>query len=176
MTGVRHVDHFKTEFLFSGVPSSFTSLWIDMALYSHVTFFIGVSNPGSGITTSAVTVNQGQTVAGNNSKALVFNNFFSGVGGFAAQTAASDVLTQTTGVSGTFNTATTVSTKFLYVIEVHDTDLDMGTNASVGASNIVPFNAIQLAISTGGGSVFSVFAHCFPRFGANFAIMPSALT
>ena len=62
--GVRLVDDFKIEFLGSGVPSSFTSLWVDMDLYSHVSFVIGVANPGSGITTSAVTVNQAVTVAG----------------------------------------------------------------------------------------------------------------
>ena len=68
-TGVRLVDAYKLEFLGSGVPSSFTSLWIDMALYSHVSFVIGVANPGSGITTSAVTVNQGVSVLGTSSKA-----------------------------------------------------------------------------------------------------------
>jgi hypothetical protein len=165
MTGVRVVDRYKLEFLQSGVPSSFTSLWIDMAFFSHVAFLIGVSNPGSGITTSAVTINQGITVAGTSSKALTYNNYFSGTGGYAAQTAASDVLTQTTGVSGTFNTATTVSKNFLYVIEVQDTDLDL-TNG---------FNAIQLAIATGGGSVFDVHALCFPRFAGNYAQNPSAL-
>jgi hypothetical protein len=170
MTGVRVVDRYKLEFLQSGVPSSFTSLWIDMNLFSHVTFLIGVSNPGSGITTSAVTINQGQTVAGTNSKALAYNNYFSGTGGYAAQTAASDVLTQTTGVSGTFNTATTISKNFLYVIEVQDTDLDL-TNTTASA----PFDAIQLAIATGGGSVFNVHALCYPRFGGNYAQNPSAL-
>ena len=70
-----------------------------------------------------------------------------------------------TGVSGTFSTATTVSTNFLYVIEIQDTDLDL-TNG---------FNAVQLAIATGGGSVFQEYAICYPRFGGNFAANPSAL-
>lgn len=170
MYGVRLVDLMKIEFLGSGAPSSFASLWIDMNLYSHVTFVIGVANPGSGITTSAVTVNQAQTVAGTNSKALVYNNYFSGTGGFAAQTAASDVLTQTTGVSGTFNTATTISKNFLYVIEVQDTDLDL-TNTTANA----PFNAVQLAIATGGGSIMQEYAVCYPRFGGNYSAFVSAL-
>lgn len=165
MTGVRLVDRYKLEFLQSGVPSSFTSLWIDMNLYSHVTFLIGVSNPGSGITTSAVTVKQAQDVSGTATKALAYNNYFAGTGGYAAQTAASDVLTQVTGVAGTFNTAVTVSKNFLYVIEVQDTDLDL-TNS---------FDTIQLNIATGGGSVFTVSALCYPRYGGNFAQNPSAL-
>lgn len=163
--GVRLVDDFKIEFLGSGVPSSFTSLWVDMDLYSHVSFVIGVANPGSGITTSAVTVNQAVTVAGTSSKALTYNNYFRGTGGFAAQTAASDVLTQVTGVSGTFNTATTISTNFLYVIEIQDTDLDLANG----------FNSVQLAIATGGGSVMQQYAICSPRFGGNFSAFVSAL-
>lgn len=171
MYGVRLVDLVKFEFLGSGAPSSFASLWIDMNKYSHVTFVIGVANPGSGITTSAVTVNQAQSSTGTNSKALAYNNYFAGTGGFAAQTAASDVLTQVTGVSGTFNTATTVSTNFLYIIEVQDTDLDL-TNTTASA----PFNWVQLAIATGGGSIFQEYALCYPRFGGNFSAFPSALT
>ena len=163
--GTRLVDEYKIEFLGSGIPSSFASLWIDMDIYSHVSFVIGVANPGSGITTSAVTVNQGITTAGTSSKALAYNNYFKGTGGYAAQTAASDVLTQVTGVSGTFNTATTISTNFLYVIEIQDTDLDLANG----------FNCVQLAIATGGGSVMQQYAICSPRFGGNYAAFVSAL-
>ena len=69
------------------------------------------------------------------------------------------MLTQVTGVSGTFNTATTISTNFLYVIEIQDTDLDLANG----------FNSVQLAIATGGGSVMQQYAICSPRFGGNFA-------
>ena len=165
-TGVRLVDAYKLEFLGSGAPSSFASLWIDMNLYPHVSFVIGVANPGSGITTSAVTVNQGISVLGTSSKALVYNNYFKGTGGYAAQTSASDVLTQVTGVSGTFNTATTVSTNFLYLIEIQDTDLDLANG----------FNCVQLAIATGGGSIMQEYAICYPRFSGNYSEIPSALT
>ena len=108
-TGVRHIDAYKTEFLYEGTAGSGEStLWVDFQYYSHVTFFIFVAN-GTGVTGAAVTINQAQDTAGTGSKALAYNNYFSGVGGYAAQTAASDAITQTTGVSGTFTTATTAS-------------------------------------------------------------------
>lgn len=165
MTGVRLVDQRKIIPLCAAVPSSFTSLWLDLQWFSHCSFVINVQNAGSG-TGSAITVNQATTILGGSSKALVYNNYFSGVGLFAAQTAAADVMTNTTGVSGTFTTATTASALLLYVIEVHETDLDLNNN----------FKCVQLAIATGASETISAVAYLTPRFGANFAALQTALT
>ena len=87
------------------------------------------------------------------------------------QASTSDALTQVTGVSGTFTSATTASTNLLYAIEIQDTDLDL--SGSVGSY----FNSVQVAIGSGAvNATFTVWAHCFARFGGNYAAIPSALT
>jgi hypothetical protein len=165
-TGVRHIDRYKTEVLLVASSGNTTTLWIDMALYSHVTFFV-VANNATGVTGAAITVNQAKDTSGTSSKALTYNNYFSAVAGFGTQAATADVWTQTTGVSGTFTTATTASTILAYCIEIQDTDLDL-TNL---------FKTVQVAIASGAVSTtFTVFAHCYPRFDGNYAALPSALT
>jgi hypothetical protein len=165
-TGVRHVDRYKTELLLIASSGNTTTLWVDMALYSHVTFYILVANT-TGVTGAAITVNQAKDTSGTSSKALTFNNYFSAVAGFATQAATADVMTQTTGVSGTFTSATTASTNLLYAIEIQDTDLDL--------NNL--FKTVQVAIASGAvNATFTVIAHCYPRFDGNFATIPSALT
>ena len=130
-----------------------------MQLYSHVTFLV-TAVTGTSPTGAAVTVNQATGTGGGSSKALSFNNYFSGAGGYATQAATADVLTQTTGVSGTFTTGNTNNTTYLYAIEIQDTDLDL-TNA---------FTSVQVAIASGEVNTgFSVHAICYPRFGGKFA-------
>jgi hypothetical protein len=167
--GVRHVDEYKTEFLFSGTPSTSTTLWIDMDLFSHVTFFIAAANT-TGVSGSAITINQAQSSTGTNTKALAFNTYWQGTGGYATQATTADALVSETATGGTFTTATTSSTNLLYVIEVQDTDLDL-TNTTASA----PFNFIQLALATATATTITVIAHCYPRFGGNYAAIPSAL-
>jgi hypothetical protein len=147
-----------------------TTLWLDMQWYSHIAFLIECNN-AAGPTGAAITLNQGQTVLGTGSKALVYNNYFAATGGFGSQAATADVWTQVTGVSGTFTTANTASTKIAYIIEVQDTDLDLTGGA--GAY----FNAVQLAIGAGAANTtFTVSAFAFPRYDGYFTTMPSALT
>jgi hypothetical protein len=169
-TGVRLVDRYKIEFLYEGTASGGQStLWLDMNLYPHITFLIHAAN-GTGVTGAAITLNQASTVSGTSSKALTYNNYFSAVAGFASQAATADVMTQTTGVSGTFTTATTASTNLLYAIEVHDTDLDLSTTSDF-------FNSVQLVIATGSVNVtWVITALCYPRFDGYYSALPSALT
>jgi hypothetical protein len=170
-TGVRHVDIYKTELLLIASSGNTTTLWLDMNLFPHVTFFIGVAN-STGVTGAAITLNQAQSSTGTSSKALAYNNYFKGTGGYASQVSTGDVLTQVTGVSGTFTSATTASTNLLYAIEVQDTDLDL-TNTTASA----PFNYVQLAIASGAVSAtFTVWAHLYARFSGNYAEIPTALT
>lgn len=165
-TGTRLVDKAKILYLFNGTPSTATTLWINMALYNHITFILDVLNATT-VTGSAITLNQAQDVAGTGSKALTYNNYFSAAALFGSQVATADVLTQTTGVAGTFTTNAVNSTKSLYVIEVQDTDLDLNNN----------FKAVQMALATGVATTIGVIAICGnpARFGGNYAAMPSAL-
>jgi hypothetical protein len=165
-TGTRLVDIYKVEALLVASAGNTTTLWVDMALHSHVTMIV-IANNSTSVTGAAITVNQAQDTSGTGSKALAYNNYFSCTGGFAAQTAASDTWTQTTGVSGTFTTATTASKILAYMIEIQDTDLDLANG----------FKAVELAIASGAANTtFTVLAICYPRYGGNFANNPSALT
>lgn len=165
-TGVRLVDRAKLLYLFNGLPSTSTTLWINMALYNHVTFILNVLNATT-VTGSAITLNQAQSVAGTGSKALVYNNYFASAALFGSQVATADVMTQVTGVSGTFTTNATNSTKSLYAIEVHDTDLDLNNN----------FKCVQMALATGVATTIGVIAVCGApgRYTGNYAQNPSAL-
>jgi hypothetical protein len=165
-TGVRSIDAFKPLLLFNGLPSTTTTLWLDMAYYSQLSFYILVKNATT-VTGSAITLNQATNVLGTSSKALAYNNYFSAVGLFAAQTAASDVWTQTTGISGTFTTSTTNSNLYAYLIEVHDTDLDLNNG----------FTCVQAALATAVATTIAVFVLAgVARYGGNFAINPTVLT
>jgi hypothetical protein len=168
-TGTRLVDRYKLEFLYEGTASGgITTLWLNMNLYSHITWLIQAAN-GTGVTGAAITLNQANTVSGTGSKALNYNTYFSAVAGFASQAATADAMTATTGVSGTFTTATTASTNLLYAIEVQDTDLDLSTTSDY-------FNCVQLAIATGSVNVtWMVLALCYPRFGGKLDAFPSPL-
>lgn len=165
-TGVRFVDQKKILPLLAGSAGATATLWVDLELYSHVAFLV-VANNGTSVTGAAITINQAQDTAGTGSKALAFNNYFAASGGFAAQATSADAWSQVTGVSGTFTTATTASTRLAYLIEVHDTDLDLTAG----------FRTVALSIAAGAANTtFTVVAIATPRFGGNAAIMPSALS
>ena len=165
-TGVRHIDRYKTLALLIASAGNTTTPWVDMALFSHVTFFV-IANNANTVTGAAITVNQATNVSGGSSKALTYNNYFVCTGGFTTQASTSDTWTQTTGVSGTFTTATTASTILGYAIEIQDTDLDLN-NA---------FTCVQVAIASGAANTtFSVICHAFPRFDGGFSSIPSAMT
>ena len=164
-TGVRLVDKYKVLNLFNGTPSSFTSLWLDMAFFSHITFYLAVSNSTT-VTGAAITLNQALTSAGGSAKALTYNNYFSAINLFASQAATQDVWTQVTGVAGTFTTNTTNSVLSAYIIEVQDTDLDLN-NA---------FQYVALLANPGTATTINVSAICYARYGGNYATIPTVLT
>jgi hypothetical protein len=165
-TGVRSIDQFKPLLLFNGTPSSYASLWLDMAYYSQLSFYILVSNSTT-VTGAAITLKQATSSTGTSSKALTYNNYFSAIGLFASQAATQDVWTQVTGVSGTFTTNTTNSVLSAYCIEVHDTDLDL-TNA---------FSYVQLLANPGTATTIAIFALAgVARYGGNYSINPTVLT
>jgi hypothetical protein len=164
-TGVRLLDAYKVEALLVASAGNTTTLWVDMQLYSHVTFII-IANNSTGVTGAAITVNQASDTLGTGSKALSYNMYFSCTGGFAAQTSASDTWAATTA-SGTFTTATTASTILAYAIEIQDTDCDLTNN----------FRTVQVSIASGAVSTtFSVYAVCYPRYAGKVDALPSALT
>ncbi len=166
-TGVRHIDAYKTEVcLVTSGTGTGSSLWIDMALYSHVTFFIATSN-STGTPASTYTFYQALTTGGSSSKALSVNNYFYCSGGFGAQSSSADNWQQSTGIAGgSFAAISTTSTLFGYAVEIQDTDLDL-TNA---------FKCVQVGLTAASSITQAIWAHCFPRFAGNFANMPTALT
>lgn len=166
-TGTRHVDKFKTEMmlLLTGTATGNT-LWIDMQNYSHATFFV-LANNSTGTPAATFTMNQATAVAGTSSKNLAINTYFVASGGFGAQSSAADAWTSSAIASGgSFAAISTVSTIFGYAVEVNDTDLDLTNN----------FKAVLLAVSATASISVAVWAHLFPRFGGNYAAMPTALT
>lgn len=168
-TGVRHVDRYKTELLLINQSSAALTLWVDMALYSHVTFFVGAAN-STGTPAATITAYQASTTGGGGSKVLSINNYFYCTGGFASQSSAQDSMAQSSSgiTGGSFAIASTLSTNLLYAVEVQDTDLDL---TSAG-----PFKCVALSLSAISSTNVSIWAHCFPRFDGNFAELPSALT
>lgn len=167
-TGVRHIDKYKTEVcLVTSGTGTGGSLWIDMSLYSHVTFFIATSN-STGTPAATYTFYQALTTGGSSSKALSINNYFYCSGGFGTQSSSADSWQQSSdGITGgSFAAISTVSTLFGYAVEIQDTDLDLSNS----------FKCVQVS-ATGCSSITqAIWAHCFPRFDGNFAALPTALT
>jgi hypothetical protein len=166
MTGVRHIDRYKTEvgFLTSGTGTGNT-LWIDMQWYSHVTFFILTSN-STGTPAATLQFAQALTTGGSSSKGISPVLYFVGSGGFGAQSSAADAWVSSALAASSFAAISTVSTLFGYAVEIQDTDLDL-TNA---------FKCVQMLITATSSITTCGFVHAFPRFGANYATLPTALT
>lgn len=169
-TGVRHIDRYKTIPLLVASTGSTTTLWVDMALYSHVTFFIVANNSSSGTPACTITAYTAQDISGTSSTVLSINNYFYGTGGFATQSSAADVWAQqSSGVSGgSFAIASTHSTVLGYAVEVQDTDLPTTANSLL--------KTVALSLGAAASTTITVVAVCFPRFDGNFANLPSALT
>lgn len=162
MTGTRHIDRYKTVVGLPTInpPSTSTSQWVSLSLYSHASIFIYVTNATT-VTGSAITLNQASDVAGTGSKALAFVSYWSNI--LAGST---DTLAAQTAVSNTFTTLTTNSASALYIIEVQDTDLDLNNN----------FKAIQVAAATAVAQTMTIAFHLYPRASGNYAFMPTSLT
>lgn len=166
MTGTRHIDKYKTEMglLLSGTATGNT-LWIDMQWYSHVTFFVMASN-STGTPAASFQLWQATTVGGTSSKSLAETIAFVASGGFASSVSTADVWVSSVISGGSLAAISTVSTLFGYAFEINDTDLDLNSG----------FKAVLLAVTATASIQLAVFAHCFPRFDANYANQPTALT
>lgn len=165
-TGTRHIDRYKTEMLLAGASAQATP-WIDMALYSHVTFFLFVNN-STGTPAQSVSLIQATDTSGTSSASVAFNTLFSCSGGFATQSSSADIWVSSSiaSTAGSFTISSTVSKIFGYAIEVQDTDLNLNSN----------YKAVALSFGTAASTTIYVFAHCFPRFDGNYATLPTALT
>jgi hypothetical protein len=141
------------------VPSTSTSLWVDLANATHVSILISVVNTSGSITGSAITFNQATAIAGTGSKALT--TYFSNL-----TCATNDMFTQQTATGGTFTTLTTASASAQYLVELNATDLDINNS----------FTCLQVALATGANCTIDVEIFVSGlRFGGNFAQNPSVL-
>jgi hypothetical protein len=170
-TGVRHIDRYKTEILLIASTGSTITPWIDLQWYSHVTFFVAANNSSTG--TPAITVTPYQCLniaASSGSVILSVNNYFYCTGGFATQSSTADVWQQSTGISGSFATnstrGSTGTTIVGHAIEIQDTDLNLNSS----------FTCVALSFGAAASTTVTVWAHCYPSFGGNFAEFPTALT
>lgn len=142
-------------------PSTSTSPWINMGKFPRVSILISFANATT-VTGSAITLNQGNTIAGGGSKALAFTSYWS----YTYTSTQVDALAIQTASSNTFTTNATNSTNGLYVIEVLDTDLDLANG----------FMALQVAYATGVATTLCSIGLCYPRYGGNYSTNPSGLT
>jgi hypothetical protein len=174
-TGVRHIDKYKTEILLIASTGSTITQWIDMELYSHVTFFVAANNSSTGTPAITVTAYQAPNIASSSaSVVLSINNYFYCTGGFSNSTSSStaDAWTQvSTGITGgsfaTSSTRGSTGTTLLgYAVEIQDTDLNLNSS----------WTCVALSFGAAASTTVTVWAHCFPRFDGNFANFPSALT
>ncbi len=166
MTGVRHIDRYKTEmgFLTSGTGTG-TTLWIDMQWYSHVTFFILTSN-STGTPAAQFNLKQALDIAGSSSKALAPTLYFVASGGMGLQSSAQDAWVSSALAASSFAAISTVSTIFGYAVEIQDTDLDLNNS----------FKTVLMTVSGTASIQTAAWAHCWPRFDGNYAQLPTALT
>lgn len=119
-SGTRFVDKQKVvPALVGTVPSSSTPKWVSLKGYNHVQAAVYVINT-TGVTGSAIALQQAKAVAGTNAKALSFTKVWT-----STDIANSVALTQATVSSNTFTTVNTANAVIAYFIEVDADDLDM---------------------------------------------------
>jgi len=113
-------------------PSSSTPDYVSMKGFQKLTVII-VTDNGTTVTGSAITLKQATVVAGTDEKALAFSKRW-----VCADAAASDTLVETAVTSDTFTTLTTNDKNHLNVLEVDADDLDTDNNfdcVRVGTGN-----------------------------------------
>jgi hypothetical protein len=105
-------------------PSSTTPAYVSLKGYQRCAIIISGVN-GATVTGSAITLKQATAVANTGEKALGFSNMYARTD--TTNTTVS-TLTNTAVTSNTFTTNSTNSQKFLYVIDVKASDLDVGNS------------------------------------------------
>lgn len=163
-SGMRSVDKLKYVPAFkAGVPSSASPKWVSLKGYQNVTIILKGVNT-TGVTGSAVTLNQAQKVDGanGNSKALVLDTAFS-----STDVANSVTLTQMTVSSNTFTTTNTANAWFIYAIEVKADRLDMANG----------FDCLQVALGNAVNSTIDVtYVMGWPRYAGSYDEMTNPLS
>lgn len=157
--GTRLVDRGAIATMLGGiVPSSTTLPYYSLKNYHHVAIVISVANT-TGVTGSAIALQQATDVSGTSAKALAFTTAFRNLDNATA------ALTQFTVSSNTFTTASTSSKTLTYVIEIDSTQLD--TANGFDCFNVTCGNAVNATVSVVGyfgGAGLS-------RYGGNVATM-----
>ena len=132
-TGTRFVDNMAIVHAFKeAVPSSATPTYVSMKGYDHVGIWISFKN-ATGVTGSAITLNQATAVAGTGAKPLAFTTVF-----VVVDDSANVIPVQTPVTNNTFTTDATSSKNGWYMIEVDSSTLDVANSydcLSVGIGN-----------------------------------------
>lgn len=159
--GTRILDKMKAVLGFPpAVPASAVPVYVSLKNFNHLTIVLAVRN-ATGVTGSAITLNQATVVAGTDAKPLAFARAWS-----CLDTAASDTLTPQAVASNTFTTDATNAKTLLYVIEVDAADLDV-TNG---------FCCVQVGIgNAAAATVQATYLLSGARYSGNVALMPSAI-
>lgn len=164
MTGSRFIDvDKKVVAFFAAVPSTASVGWVNLANYNAVQVMLAWKNAASGATGTAVTVNQGKSKTGANSKALAIDTVW-----LSNDTANSVTLTQTTVSSNTFTTDNTASHTGVAFLEIRADRLDMANG----------FTYLQVAL----GDATNTTVHAqytlgqYPRFGGGYSSMADPTT
>lgn len=132
-SGTRLVDKYKiVPAFFAAVPSSASPTYVSMKGYNNLTIVLHWKN-ATGVTGSAITVNQAKFVNGNGAKAVGFD-----VAWVANDTANSVALTQLAVASNTFTTDSTSNGIGIAQIEIRADRMDLAngfTALQVGLAN-----------------------------------------
>lgn len=156
MTGTRFIDNQKQMVgFFAAVPSTATPAWASLQNYNAIQIWIKWKNAASGATGSAITVNQGKSNAGANSKALAIDTVW-----LSNDTANSVSLTQTAVTSNTFTTNTTASRTGMAFLEIRADRLDIANG----------FDHVQVGLADATNTTVHVDYTLgrFPRFSGGF--------
>ena len=133
------------------VPSTSATDIINLANVLAIEVVIYGLNTASGVTGSAITLNQAQDVSNTNGKALAFTTYYSCVDPLN-----SSVFALQTAVSNTFTMATTASRNLIYRIPVDPSTLDF-TNG---------FHCLSVLLATAVNCTVSCNFNVFPTTAA----------
>lgn len=164
MTGSRFIDvDKKIVAFFAAAPSGASPGWVSLSNYNAVQIMLAWKNAASGATGTAVTVNQGKSSSGANSKALAIDTVW-----VSNDTTNSVALTQTAVTNNTFTTDNTASHTGVAFLEIRADRLDVANG----------FNYLQVGLGNATNStVHAVYTlGQYPRFSGGFNSMSDPTT
>lgn len=161
-SGTRLIDRLKFVLGFPpAVPTSATPAYVRLDNYNHVTIVLAGVNGGSGVTPTAVSLQQATSVGGAGAKPLGFARCFA-----TPDTAAGDASADTPVASNTFTATGAASKSWVYVIEVDATTLDVNNG----------YDCLQVALGNAAAqTVSATYLLSGARVGGNVATFPSAI-